>query len=302
MSTQEPVVSTQEPISAEFPFESKYVEVLGSRLHYVEAGEGKPVLFLHGNPTSSYLWRNIIPHVEGSGRCVAIDLIGMGKSDKPDLDYRFVDQARYVDAAIEALDLHDLTLVIHDWGSALGFHYASRHEDNVRGVAFMEAILMPVPTWDDFPADARETFQAFRTPDVGWDLIAKQNAFVEQVLPANVVRDLTEAEMNRYREPYPDEQSRKPLWLWPNELPIAGEPEDVVEIVSEYNAWLQQTDLPKLLFYGTPGALIPAPLVEWAKASLKNLQAVDLGPGIHFVQEDHPHTIGREIARWIGTL
>ena len=302
MSTQEPIVSTQESISAEFPFESKYVEVLGSKLHYVEAGEGKPVLFLHGNPTSSYLWRNIIPHVEGSGRCVAIDLIGMGKSDKPDIDYRFVDHARYVDAAIEALDLHELTLVIHDWGSALGFHYASRHEDNVRGVAFMEAILMPVPTWDDFPADFRDTFQSFRTPDVGWDLIAKQNVFVEGVLPDSVVRDLTEAEMIRYREPYPDEQSRKPLWLWPNELPIAGEPEDVVEIVSEYNAWLQQTDLPKLLFYGTPGALIPAPLVEWAKASLKNLHAVDLGPGIHFVQEDHPDAIGREIARWLGTL
>ena len=168
-----------------------YADVLGSRMYYVDEGEGKPVLFLHGNPTSSYLWRNVIPHVTGVGRCIAPDLIGMGRSDKPDLDYRFVDHARYLDAFIEALELEDVTLVVHDWGSGLGFHYAHRNEGNVRGLAFMEAILAPVPSWDAFPDGAREMFRAFRTPEVGWDLICKQNVFVEQAIPGSIVRRYT---------------------------------------------------------------------------------------------------------------
>ncbi len=289
-------------ISAAFPFESRFVEVAGSRMRYVEEGEGPPVLFLHGNPTSSYLWRNVIPHVTGAGRCIALDLIGMGRSDKPDVDYRFVDHSRYVEGAIEALGLEHVALVVHDWGSALGFHYARRNEGNVRALAFMEAILMPVPDWDAFPPDARELFQAFRTPEVGWDLIARQNVFVEQVLPGSIVRTLGEEEMERYREPYPDEASRKPVWRWPNEIPIAGQPADVVEIVNAYNAWLQETALPKLLFHASPGALGTSPMIEWAKAHLENLETVDLGAGIHFLQEDHPHAIGRELERWLGSL
>lgn len=280
---------------------SQFVEVDGSRMHYVEEGEGAPVLFLHGNPTSSYLWRNVMPHVAGDCRCIALDLIGMGRSDKPDLEYRFVDHARYVDGAVEALGLEDVTLVLHDWGSALGFHYAHRNEDNVRGLAFMEAILAPVPSWDAFPEQARQLFQAFRTPEVGWDLIARQNVFVEQVLPGSVVRQLTEEEMDAYRAPFPDEASRKPVWRWPNEIPIEGEPADVTEIVGAYNQWLQETELPKLLFHATPGALTPAPVVEWARGALPNLQTVDLGEGIHYVQEDHPDEIGRELARWLSS-
>jgi len=277
-------------------------EVLGSRMHYEESGEGKPVLFLHGNPTSSYLWRNVTPHVAGAGRCIALDLIGMGRSDKPDLDYRFVDHARYVDSFIEALGLEDIVLVVHDWGSALGFHYAHRNADNVRGLAFMEAILAPVPSWEAFPEGARELFQAFRTPELGWDLIAKQNVFIERAIPGSVVRELTEEEMDAYRAPFPDEASRKPIWRWPNEIPIAGEPADVVAIVGAYSAWLQETQLPKLLFHAEPGALVQAPAVSWARSAFPNLETVDLGPGIHYVQEDNPDTIGREVARWIGGL
>ncbi len=279
-----------------------YADVLGSRMYYVDEGEGKPVLFLHGNPTSSYLWRNVIPHVTGVGRCIAPDLIGMGRSDKPDVDYRFVDHARYLDAFIEALELEDVALVVHDWGSGLGFHYAHRNEDNVRGLAFMEAILAPVPSWDAFPDGAREMFQAFRTPEVRWDLICKQNVFVEQAIPGSIVRKLTDEEMDAYRAPFPDEASRKPIWRWPNEIPVAGEPADVAKIVAAYNAWLQETELPKLLLHAEPGALIPAPMVAWARSALPNLETVDLGAGIHYVQEDNPSTIGREVARWAANL
>jgi haloalkane dehalogenase len=278
------------------------VDVHGSRMYYVEEGEGAPVLFLHGNPTSSYLWRNVIPHVSGGARCIAPDLIGMGRSDKPDIDYRFFDHARYLEGFIEALGLGDVVLVLHDWGSGLGFDWARRHADRVRGLAFMEAILMPVPSWDAFPEGAREMFQAFRTPEVGWDLIAKQNVFVEQALPGSVVRKLSDEEMDAYRAPFPDEASRKPVWRWPNEIPIEGEPADVAEVVGAYSAWLQETEVPKLLFAATPGALIPAPVVEWARSALPNLEVVELGEGIHYVQEDHPEEIGRGIARWLAEL
>lgn len=291
----------KQPISADFPFESNYVEVNGSKMHYVESGAGDPILFLHGNPTSSYLWRNIIPYLSPLGRAIAPDLIGMGKSDKPDIEYRFFDHVKYVEGFIEKLGLKNITFVIHDWGSALGFHYAMRNESNVKGLAFLEAILLPVPTWDIFPADFRDIFQAFRTPKVGWDLIVNRNIFVENVLPGGIVRKLTEEEMNRYREPFREPASRKPVWRWPNEIPIAGEPPEVVEAVAAYNAKLQQSELPKLLFYADRGAILPVPLVEWARKNLKSLKMVDVGPGIHFLQEDNPHLIGRELAAWYRT-
>jgi haloalkane dehalogenase len=289
-------------VSSDFPFESHYVEVNGSKIHYVEEGLGDPILFLHGNPTSCYLWRNIIPYLAPVGRCIAPDLIGMGKSDKPDIEYRFFDHVRYVEGFIEQMDLKNLTLVIHDWGSALGFHYAMRNEGNVKAIAFMEAILTPVPSWEMFPLDFRKMFQGFRTPEVGWDMIVTQNIFVEQVLPGAVVRTLTEEEMNHYREPFKDAKSRKPVWRWPNEIPIEGEPKDVTETVEAFNRKLQESELPKLLFYAAPGGILPAPMVEWCKASLKNLKAVDIGPGIHFLQEDNPHLIGSELAKWYGAL
>ncbi|MCH9039618.1 MAG: haloalkane dehalogenase [Chloroflexi bacterium] len=293
---------TNQEISADFPYESHYVDVLGSKMHYVEEGEGDPILFLHGNPTSSYLWRNIIPHVTSLGRAVAPDLIGMGKSDKPDIEYRFFDHVRYVDGFIEALGLKNITLVIHDWGSALGFHYAHRNDSNIKGIAFMEAILMPIPSWDMMPEQMREIFKNLRDPEVGYEMVVNQNFFVEQLLPMAINRQLTEEEMDRYREPYLEPSSRKPLWVWPNEIPIEGQPADVAEVVGAYSQWLQQTELPKLLLYGNPGAIITAPTVEWAKQSLKNLSTVDIGEGVHYLQEDNPHQIGSEIAEWIKKL
>jgi len=291
-----------QPISADFPFEPHYVDVRGSRLHYVEEGSGDPILFLHGNPTSSYLWRNIIPHLRSLGRCIAPDLIGMGKSDKPDIEYSFFDHSRYVEGLIEALGLENITFVVHDWGSALGFHYARRHEDNTKGLAFMEAILGPVRSWDQMHPKFQKMFRAFRTPDTGWDMIVNQNFFVEQVLPGAVSRKLSEDEMNHYREPYLEVATRKPLWRWPNEIPIEGEPADVHEAVDAYQQWLQRTELPKLLLHANPGVLIRESAVEWAKANLPNLKTADIGTGIHFVQEDSPHQIGRELAAWCKAL
>ncbi len=294
-------MADEKEISAAFPFESKYIEVEGSKIHYVDEGTGDPILFLHGNPTSSYLWRNIIPYAAKVGRAIAPDLIGMGKSDKPDIEYRFFDHVRYIDAFIEQLGLQNITFVIHDWGSGIGFHYASRHEGNTKGLAFMEAIL-PMQSWDAFPEGARDLFKSFRTKDVGEDLLIKKNVFVENVLPGSVVRTLTGEEMDRYREPYKEEAARKPVWRWPNELPIEGKPADVWEAAVAYHEWLQRTEVPKILFHATPGAIMQAPLVKSLESTLKNLKTVDIGPGVHFVQEDNPHKIGEELAKWYQGL
>ena len=285
-------------ISTDFPYDSHFVEVEGSKMHYVEVGSGEPILFLHGQPTSSYLWRNVLPHLAPLGRAIAPDLIGFGRSDKPDIEYRFVDHARYIDGFIEALGLDRLTFVIHDWGSGLGFHWARRHPERVRGLAFFEAILAPIPSWDDFPAELRDLFRGFRSLETGRSLLIDQNVFIEKVLPGAVVRGLTEVEMERYREPFTDPASREPVYRWPNELPIGGEPADVTEIVGAYNAWLQETDVPKLLLHAEPGAITRAPLVEWCKENLPELEVVHVGAGIHYLQEDNPDGIGKAVADW----
>ncbi|NQT74300.1 MAG: haloalkane dehalogenase [Chloroflexi bacterium] len=294
-------MDASQEISADFPFKSNYVEVHGSKMHYVDEGSGDPILFLHGNPTSSYLWRNIIPHLTSVCRCIAPDLIGMGKSDKPDLEYRFVDHSKYVEGFIEKLGLKNITLVIHDWGSALGFHYAMRHEDNIKGIAFMEAIVKP-STWEEFPKDFKMGFKLFRTPLIGWLMIVRMNMFIEKILPKAIVRSLTEKEKEYYREPFKRTKYRKPLWRWPNEVPIDGYPADVTEIVQNYSERLRETDLPKLLFHAHPGGIINVAMVEWCEQNLKNLKVVDIGEGIHFLQEDNPHMIGSELANWYSYI
>jgi haloalkane dehalogenase len=275
----------------------KRVEVLGSQMAYVEAGEGPVVLFQHGNPTSSYLWRNVIPHVAPHARCIAPDLIGMGASDKPDIAYRIEDQARYFEAFIEALDLKDFVLVLHDWGSALGLDWARRHEDRVRGLALMEFVY-PIPTWLDIPPGAREAFRAFRS-DPGRKLLIDENRFIEQVLPGGVVRGLTDEEMQTYRKPFLDPTSREPVYRFPNELPIAGAPVDVWAMAESYCAWLIETETPKLLFYADPGAFISPVRAAKLQAQWKNCTSVPLGAGRHYVQEDHADLIGSQIAEWL---
>jgi len=288
-------------ISSAFPFAPHYVNVHGSQMHYIDEGEGDPILFLHGNPTSSYLWRNIIPHLVPHGRCIAPDLIGMGKSDKPPLRYRFFDHTRYIDGFIDALGLKNITLVIHDWGSGLGFHYAHRFESNIKAIAFMEAILYPAK-WADFPKDYKTGFKLMRAPFVGWLMISVMNVFVKQILPQATARDLNEAEKRHYTEPFPTIASRRPLRQWPREIPIEGTPRDVHDVVEAYNIWLQKTELPKILFYASPGGLIARKDVAWCEAHMKNLVTVDIGKGIHYVQEDNPHAIGEALAQWYADL
>ncbi len=291
----------RDSISAEFPFKSNYINVLGSNMHYVDEGEGDPILFLHGNPSSSYLWRNIIPYVTDRGRVIAPDLIGMGKSDKPDSAYRFHDHYRYLAAFIDALDLTNITLVIHDWGSALGFHYANEHRDNVKAIAFMEGMLRPL-SWSGFEFPFNLAFRMMRAPFIGWLMVSVANVFVKQIVPQAVVRELSSAEKAAYAAPFPTIASRKPVLQWPRDIPIDGTPADMHTIIASYSDWLQQTELPKLLFYAQPGATVTEDVVRWAKASFPNLRAVDIGDGMHFIQEDNPHLIGRELAAWIAAL
>lgn len=292
---------SHDTISPHFPFKSQYREVNGSRIHYVDEGAGDPILFLHGNPTSSYLWRNIIPYLRSLGRCIIPDLIGMGKSDKPVIDYHFVDQVSYCEAFIAIMGLRNITFVVHDWGSALGFHYAMRHEENVKGIAFMEA-LVKTATWDDFPKGFRMGFKLFRTPLVGWFMIAVLNIFVKKILPKGVVRTLRTEEKEYYEAPFKKIKDRKVVWRWPNELPINGKPTDVCAMVNSYSYRLQKSELPKLLFFAHPGGIINAPMVAWCKKNLKNLRTVDVGKGIHYLQEDSPHQIGMELAAWYRSL
>ncbi len=292
---------TTKSISTDFPFESKYIEIHGSKMHYIDEGEGDPILFLHGNPTSNYLWRNIIPYVIPHGRCIAPDLIGMGKSDKPNLDYRFFDHSKYLEGFIEKLGLTNVTVVLHDWGSGLGFHYAMRHESNIKGLAFMEALLKPM-NWEEFPSSEKMGFKLFRTPGIGWFMISVMNMFLTQLVPKMIVRKLSVEEMDHYMAPFKTVQSRKPVRQWPSEIPISGEPSDVHKIMSNYSQKLQESELPKMLFYASPGAIIDKNGVDWCKKNLKNLELVDIGEGLHYVQEDNPHLIGEKLAKWYQGL
>lgn len=287
-------------ISAEERYPKKKVEVLGREMAYVEVGQGDPIVFLHGNPTSSYLWRNVIPHLEDQGRCIAPDLVGMGDSDKleasgPDR-YTFAEHREHLDALFQALGVREnVTLVIHDWGSALGFDWANRHRDAVKGIAYMEAIVRPV-TWDEWPKAVKPVFQAFRSP-AGEKMVLEQNVFVEQVLPGAVLRGLTDAEMEVYRRPYREPgESRRPTLTWPRQIPIDGEPADVVEIVSAYAEWLARAPVPKLFVNAEPGAILRGEARESCR-KWPNQTEVTV-KGTHFVQEDSPDEIGDAVAGW----
>ena len=291
-------------ISAEQPHAKQYVEVHGRKMAYIEVGSGDPIVFLHGNPTSSYLWRNVIPHLEKAGRCIAPDLIGMGDSQKlddpgPD-SYRFVEHRRYLDGLLDATGVDsNVTLVIHDWGSALGFDWANRHRDSVKGIAYMEAIVRPV-TWDGWPEAAVSLFQNLRSP-AGETMVLEKNMFVENVLPASVVRDLTDPEMTEYRRPYLEAgESRRPTLTWPREIPLAGEPADVTEIVQSYADWLSASDVPKLFVNADPGAILIGAQREFCRG-WPNQTEITVA-GTHFIQEDSPHEIGAAIANWRAKL
>ena len=286
------------PVSPHDRYERRTVRVLDTELALVDTGRGDPIVLLHGNPTSSYLWRNVIPHVETLGRCLAPDLVGMGDSGRaPTGRYRFVDHARYLDAWFDALALtRNVTLVVHDWGSALGFHWARRHPERVRAIAYMEAIVRPLG-WDEWPEAARKIFQAMRSP-AGEELVLGKNVFVERILPASILRPLASEEMERYRRPYREAgEARRPVLTWPREIPIDGEPPDVVELVQRYAEWLERTDISKLFVNGDPGSILVGPQREFCRG-WPNQREVTVR-GSHFLQEDSPAEIGLALAEFI---
>jgi haloalkane dehalogenase len=275
-------------------------EVLDTQISYVDVGHGDPIVFLHGNPTSSYLWRNIIPFLTGLGRCLAPDLVGMGRSGKsPTQAYRFVDHARYLDAWFDTLGLtRQVVLVLHDWGSALGFDWARRHAARVEGIAYMEAIVQP-RLWEDFPEGRDAIFRALRSEN-GERMVFEENFFVETVLPKSIIRKLSDEEMAVYRAPFQEREARLPTLVWPRELPIAGEPADVVTAVERYGAWLAASTLPKLFIAAEPGALLTGRAREFCR-TWPNQREVTV-KGIHYVQEDSPDEIGRALQDWLRSV
>ena len=292
---------TSETISSQDEYPRQRINSRGVDIAYVDTGKGDPIVFLHGNPTSSYLWRNIIPHAASLGRCLAPDLMGMGESGgSPDGSYRFSDHSTLLDQWFEDMDLtSNVTLVVHDWGSALGFHWAKRHPERVKGIIYMEAIVRPV-TWEEWPDAARQVFQGFRSP-AGEDMVLEKNIFVERVLPGSIFRALSAAEMGIYRKPYQEVgESRRPTLTWPREIPIDGEPAYMVQLVDEYAEWLSNSQIPKLFVNAEPGAILTGPQREFCR-TWPNQREVTV-KGIHFIQEDSPHEIGRAIADWYGGI
>jgi haloalkane dehalogenase len=282
----------------------QYKEVKGKRMAYVDEGQGDAIVFQHGNPTSSYLWRNVMPHLEGLGRLVACDLIGMGGSDKLDASgpnrYHYAEQRDYLFALWDSLDLGDRVIfVLHDWGSALGFDWANQHRERVAGIAYMEAVVMPID-WSDFPGPMRQIFEGFRSPQ-GEAMVLDNNMFVEAVLPASVKRQLSDDEIDHYRKPFRNPgEDRRPTLSWPRNIPIEGEPADVVATVEEYGAWLSQNDVPKLFIKGEPGALIRGRALDFVR-TWPNQTEVSV-QGIHFIQEDSADEIGAAVASFVRAV
>lgn len=282
-------------------YTKKTARVKGYDMRYIEVGEGEPILFLHGNPTSSYLWRDIIPHCESLGRCIAPDLIGMGGSQKlspsgPD-SYRFVEHRDYLDALLEQLGVdNNVTLVLHDWGSALGFDWANRHRASMKGIVYMEAIVKTIK-WEEWPRSMKPIFEGFRSP-AGDAMVLDNNVFIEQVLPASIIRKLSDEEMAEYRRPFLNPgEDRRPTLTWPRQIPIDGEPADVSTIVDSYSQWLSLSDLPKLFINAEPGAILRGPARDFCR-TWPNQSEVTVD-GIHFIQEDSANEIGQAIVKWL---
>lgn len=291
-------------ISAEFPYEKKFQDVQGKRIAYIDEGSGDPIVLLHGNPTSSYLWRNVIPELEGCGRVIVPDLIGQGDSEKIPASegagrYSFLVAYDSLCGLLEAIGAtSNVTFVIHDWGSGLGFHWAKNHSDSVKGIAYMEAIVAPL-SWDAWPEAGRGIFQAFRSDD-GEDLILGRNMFIEAVLPSAILRDLSEEEMGHYRAPFTEREDRQVTLNWPRQIPLDGEPAHMVELVDAYGQWLASSDVPKLFINGDPGSILVGPQREFCR-SWPNQKEVTVR-GAHFLQEDSPAEIGQAVASWLEAL
>jgi len=292
-------------MTAATKYKKKTATIRGLKMAYIEEGEGDPIVFLHGNPTSSYLWRNVMPHLEGRGRLIAPDLIGMGDSEKlPDStadSYTFKEHRSFLHDLLAYLEVdQNVTLVIHDWGSALGFDWAYQNQGAMKGIAYMEAIVRTVESWDHWPEAARKIFQGFRSP-AGEELVLEKNIFVERVLPGSIIRPLDEAEQREYTRPFRKSgEDRRPTLTWPRQIPIAGEPADVVEVVEAYSSWLSQSDLPKLFINADPGSILIGPQRDFCR-SWPNQTEVTV-KGLHFIQEDSPDEIGKAVSDFTAKL
>lgn len=283
-------------------FKSSYHEVLGSKMHVLSHKEGKdnPILFLHGNPSNSYLWRNIAPKLIGAGHPIYVpDLMGMGKSDKPAIDYTYLEQYAYLETLIEQLGLKNITLVLHDWGSGLGFNYFANHQENVKAIAFMEGIIQDIGTY--FDEDTQAFFKQLRGEN-GYKMIAEDNIFLNDVLPTWVVRGLKEDELTAYKAPFQTVESRKPIWKFVSQVPFNGKPELTSAIVKNYREKLQESDIPKLYFYAEPGAFMPEQVRNWIIENISNMEVVNIGKGTHFIQEDNPELIATKLKEWVRKL
>ena len=289
-------------ITEENPLSRMEIAVLGSTMSYIDAGEGEVVLFLHGNPSAAYLWRNVIPFLADGHRAIAVDLIGMGHSGKPAIDYTYADHTRYLDAFVEALGLTEITLVGHDWGAALAWDYARRHPEKVVRLAFMEGVLPPAfpqPSYEAMGPEMGGMFQAMRDPEQGYEMIMEGNFFVDQILPMMIDRPLGDVARAEYALPYREVEARLPTWAWPREVPIGGEPASSVALMEDIRAFMGATEMPVLLAYAEPGVLVPPQAVPFYTGLIDNIETAYIGRGLHFIQEDQPAAIGRAIADWL---
>ena len=278
----------------------KYIDVLGKQIAYVEMGEGDPIIFQHGNPTSSYLWRNILPQLQRLGRCIAMDLIGMGDSEKLEdegnMTYSYNTHKKYFDGFLDAIGVEsNATLVIHDWGSALGFDWANDYPEKVKAICYMEGIVQSME-WEDWNEDAKGIFQGFRSP-AGEEMILEKNLFIEAVLPGSILRKLSDAEMNEYRRPFNDKKSRRPTLDWPRQIPLENDPPEICKIVDSYSQWMAENNIPKLFINAEPGAILIGKQREFCR-TWKNQKEVTV-KGSHFIQEDSPNEIGNAIFDWL---
>lgn len=288
----------KEGISDKFAYPSKYIEIFGSKMHYVEAGQGEPILLLHGIPTSSYVWRNVIPYLAPLGRCIAPDLIGFGRSDKPDIDYSILDHIKYIEQFIAALHLKKITLVMHGWGSLIGFTYAMAHEQNCKGLVFYEAFLRS-SNGTDLSLPFQEQLMMLESEENIADLVTNGASFVDKVIPQHVMRQLSDKEMEHYREPFLQEGAGKPILQYLKELPHGSGKSTVETLITDYSKKLTKSKLPKLMLYSVPGFITTIATVMWAKDNLPNLEIVDLGEELHLVQESNPKLLGEAISVWL---
>lgn len=295
-------MTIEQKITDDFLFESKFIEVNGAKMHYIDEGKGDPIIFVHGIPASNYLWRNIIPYCTDDARCIAVDLIGCGKSDKPDIKYTIHDHIQYFTQFIEAMDLKNMTFFVHGWGSIIGLDYAMKNENQMKGLALVESHLRPTEDWDMVALPVQQIASSFGDKDQSYHSIINTNYFMDEIFPSGSLRHFTEKELDYYRKPFSTPESRQLIWQYLQEVPTGKKVTEATKIIREYSIKLQNSVIPKLLFYVVPGFITTMETVCFARDNFSHLTLVDIGEGLHYVQECNPHRIGEELMKWYRNL